>query len=97
MSNIQEEMQLVGKGWHDLLIKLDQKLKQTDPDYYIEQIKEKFGGSRFYTSGLSEEGYKAVEEAEALAAKTCEACGCESKITSVNGWLTTICDKCRGS
>ena len=97
MSNIREEMLLVGKGWHDILINLDAKLQQTDPDYHVEQVKEKFGALRFYTSALSEEGNKAVEEAEALSAKTCECCGCASEITSVGGWLTTICEECRGN
>lgn len=97
MSNIDEHLIFVGKGWHKIIKDLDSKLQKTDPDYCIDQIKEKFGGLRFYTSCLSAAGDEAVEEAEKLAAKTCEECGCEAERQNLNGWLKTVCNQCKNS
>jgi len=47
----------VGKGWYPLLADLDDELSAIDADYTVTQIKEKFGGLRFYaamSSGASE-------------------------------------------
>ncbi len=38
----------IGKGWLPYLIQLDEILTLIDPDYQIHQIKEKFGGLRYY-------------------------------------------------
>lgn len=35
-------------GWVDLVVTLDQKLAEIDPDYKLHQVKEKFGTLRFY-------------------------------------------------
>ena len=37
-----------GRGWYPLLVELDEQLRQLLPDYEIHQVKEKFGGLRFY-------------------------------------------------
>lgn len=36
--------------WEDLLIETDEKLAALDPAYTIVQVKEKFGGLRYYFS-----------------------------------------------
>jgi hypothetical protein len=38
------------RGWYPLLVELDEQLGTLFPNYEIEQIKEKFGGLRFYWS-----------------------------------------------
>lgn len=38
----------IGGGWVSLIVELDAKLASIDPNYTIEQIKEKFGLLRFY-------------------------------------------------
>jgi hypothetical protein len=60
------------------------------------QVKEKFGGLRFYYIG----GDKLIEGmvwlAESLSYSMCEKCGSlEGKSEKENGWITTLCDKCR--
>ena len=51
--------------WADLVRDLDDKLSHTDPDYKIDQIKEKFGGLRFYTSGVNSDiGRALIDQAE---------------------------------
>ena len=57
------------------------------------QVKEKFGGLRFYMTCGTDEIYDLIEKAEALSYKTCEECGQpgEEKPTS---WIRTLCDGC---
>lgn len=38
-----------GPGWHQLLVELDTTLARIEPGYEVHQIKEKFGGLRYYT------------------------------------------------
>ena len=57
------------------------------------QVKEKFGGLRFYMTIHSDEIYSLVEEAEGLSWKTCEECG-EPGETRSGGWIHTYCDSC---
>ena len=37
-----------GKGWQEIIENLDRELAKIDPNYTIDQIKEKFGGLRYY-------------------------------------------------
>ena len=56
------------------------------------QVKEKFGGLRFYYEGGNEQVYGMVRMAESWAAVTCETCGAPGKSRS-GGWIRTLCDK----
>lgn len=90
-------------GWIDILDTLLSKIRvlvtdgnATQPK--VLQIKEKFGGLRFYYD-FSEEEYtgadlvdKLVREAEKTASKTCEFCGKPGSLRS-GGWLKTLCDE----
>ena len=60
---------------------------------YISQIKEKFGGLRFYTSVTYDFMDELLDKAEELSEKTCEECGREGSLR--NGpWLKVRCDEC---
>jgi len=37
-----------GPGWYPLLVDLDDKLSELFPNYEVQQVKEKFGGLRYY-------------------------------------------------
>ena len=57
----------------------------------VDQIKEKFGGLRFYYSGGDDTIHGMVRMAEAWADVSCEVCG--SRGTRRNGgWVRTLCD-----
>lgn len=58
----------------------------------VEQIKEKFGGLRFYYSGGDEQVQGMVIMAEAWAGNHCETCGKPGKSRS-GGWIKTLCDE----
>lgn len=57
----------------------------------IEQIKEKFGGLRFYYQGGDDEISGMVIMAERWANNTCETCGNKGERRS-GGWIRTLCD-----
>ena len=66
-------------------------------EYSICQIKEKFGGLRWYDNGFPTEGYEEYKEwldkYEELSFKTCIDCGKPAKYFT-RGWITPICEDC---
>lgn len=57
------------------------------------QVKEKFGGLRFYMTSGDDEIYQAISEAETLSHYTCEECGNHGKKRDL-AWIRTLCDNC---
>jgi hypothetical protein len=57
----------------------------------VHQIKEKFGGLRFYYSGGDAEISGMVRMAESWAEIACEQCGAIGQRRS-GGWIRTLCD-----
>jgi hypothetical protein len=82
----------VNDGWLQLLHDLIEELIATGWDKHILQIKEKYGGLRFYTLALTDEQYKIVEKYEDLSYLTCEVCGKPGE-TRGGGWIVTLCDE----
>lgn len=69
----------VDEGWYQLVVDCDAELSAIDPHYEVHQIKEKFGGLRYYfqssNPSLRDEMDAVVAKYEKLASKTCEASG----------------------
>ena len=57
----------------------------------VAQIKEKFGGLRFYYDGGDDHISGMVTMAEVWAGRTCETCGEKGKQRG-GGWIRTLCD-----
>ncbi len=61
------------------------------------QVKEKFGGLRFYIDPLidtvADQIYEAIDEAEKKSIQTCEICGSPGK-QGGHGWIQTLCEPC---
>ena len=55
------------------------------------QVKEKFGGLRFYVQAATDKHYQFISFAEVMSYRTCEECGAPGK-TYTDGWHTTLCD-----
>jgi hypothetical protein len=55
------------------------------------QVKEKFGGLRFYVQGATDKHYNYISFAEGMSYRTCEECGSTGK-TYTDGWHRTLCD-----
>jgi len=91
-----------GEGWYNILEQLFEhidkyithKYKDQEFPFIITQIKEKFGGLRFYFDGGDSEIYELVRFTEELSYKTCEYCGSNKNIFRSKGWITTACIKC---
>lgn len=86
----------VGDGWFFLLQQLLNEIKYLDPGSHFEviQVKEKFGGLRFYVSGDSEKIGAVIGFAENLSYFICEQCGGAGK-SNKEGWISVQCDPCR--
>lgn len=90
-----------GEGWWPILEALcgqiqhhiDWKNKQSEvvTQVTVNQIKEKFGGLRFYYDGGDDEIRGMVRIAEAWASRSCEECGALGKRRE-GGWIRTLCD-----
>lgn len=83
----------VGVGWMPLVEHLIQALKELGWTGKLSQVKEKFGGLRFYCEDLTPEMNVLITTAEADSFKICEDCGQSGRIHS-NSWIRTLCDKC---
>lgn len=95
----------VDKGWWPIIeslcvniqsrIDFYNKNRETRPvieQVVVGQIKEKFGGLRFYYDGGDDGIQGMVRMAEAWADHTCETCGNAGKSRS-GGWIKTLCDE----
>ncbi len=60
------------------------------------QVKEKFGGLRFYMTSADDEIRDLIAGAEALSQKTCESCG-EGGLLRKSGYWSTLCDACNNA
>ena len=98
-----------GRGWYSIITALNIHLAAISPEYEISQIKEKFGGLRFYANiNLSDEQNdehqfnslifdRLILEAESMAAETCETCGKPGLLYGKGGraiWYKTLCAEC---
>lgn len=91
----------VGKGWYPILERLCASIQQhiehvnkneeVCPQVVVEQIKEKFGGLRFYYQGGDDYVHGLVSMAESWANIACEECGGIGKRRG-GGWIRTLCD-----
>jgi len=57
------------------------------------QVKEKYGGLRFYMTCGNDEIYSLIQKAEELSYKTCEECGSPGEERG-GSWINTLCDNC---
>ena len=57
------------------------------------QVKEKFGGLRFYVDNSDDYTRGVIAMAESMSYRTCEYCGSPGKQTG-KGWIKTVCESC---
>ncbi len=91
-------MMEIDSGWYQLIHDLIAELILTDWDRDIHQIKEKFGGLRFYIGAASQEVHDIISRYEELSYLTCETCGETGELRKDTGWrggmwYKTLCDK----
>lgn len=94
-----------GNGWFDLIDNLSTEIEKICEKNNVEppqivQVKEKFGGLRYYSGGInrkvSKEVFDLIIKAEELSFKICERCGSVNNVTqNSKGWRKSLCEKCR--
>lgn len=93
-----------GDGWYKLIDELSAKVEhfnrammaKGEPIVQATQVKEKFGGLRWYRGGLypDEDNYKALQEAaQAAQAALGEAAEETATYADVDRWITEACQK----
>lgn len=100
-----------GDGWYKILDMLCLQLqwdvdKNGYPQIEATQVKEKYGGLRFYYITLASDKEDKWRErhcgaidgmvsfAEYLSEETCEDCGTMENVSQTKGWITTLCKNC---
>jgi hypothetical protein len=87
-------------GWFTLIDTLMESIQNyvkwnlKGEEIQLIQVKEKFGGLRFYINGGNDMIRGMIWYAEALSNKTCEFCGTTNNIGWTQGWVFTICKDC---
>lgn len=88
---------MVGSGWREIVERLVGDLFALGWDGTVHQVKEKWGGLRFYVGDATEEMHNRITQAEKQSHTVCEKCGTSDGVTvgAVRGWILTLCDVCR--
>lgn len=82
-----------GNGWFPLIKTLIEDLIELGWDKQICQIKEKFGGLRFYINAGSNEIHDRISKAENDSYEICEVTGKPGELRTNIGWYTTLCEE----
>jgi len=82
----------VPDGWEGLIDRLLRDLITLGwQDGEIWQVKEKFGGLRFYIATGDELVQQRIREAEQESMTTCHECGSPGEQVAIRGWLSIRC------
>jgi hypothetical protein len=86
-----------GRGWFTLINELCSRIDLLDSEREIRvlQIKEKFGGLRFYVSKSIPEIDSLISEYEHKSYNICEFCGSSNDLKRSKGWIKVACRECR--
>lgn len=90
--NFEDSLLEAPDGWHPLIRELHKKLIEMGWAGEVQQIKEKFGGLRFYVTGATEEEYALIHDYEDKSLFVCERCGQPGELRR-GGWCMTLCDE----
>lgn len=89
-----------GDGWFPLLRELSRHIEEYNRKevgegrhVVVMQVKEKFGGLRFYVNSSTTNIDRLIAEAEDRSFKVCETCGEDGELRK-EGWWKTLCDGC---
>jgi len=92
-----------GNGWYWLIDNLcntiqsyiDNNKHLNIPQVTATQVKEKFGGLRFYIDGGDKHIQGMISLAESMSYNICENCGTTENVTQTKGWVYTRCENCK--
>jgi hypothetical protein len=78
-------------GWYPLIKELIEDLISLGWNKQILQVKEKFGGLRFYINEGTDEIHNRIIEAERKSYTICEITGKPGELRKDIGWYRTLC------
>ena len=94
------ELDAMPIGWRiafgdQMVEELGEELRKAnyDDEYRILDIKEKYGGLRWYDNSNTKEGYNIINKYENLSRTTCICCGKPAKYITL-GWISPLCEDC---
>ncbi len=92
--NVMTSANNIGEGWHQLVRDLEEELNAIDPEFILQQVKEKFGGLRYYaTPHIADPGFQQqINLAEAASFHICEMCGEPGECKATHSWMKTLCE-----
>lgn len=79
-------------GWKNLVSKLIDDLVDAGWNGVVYQVKEKFGGLRFYIDTGNDKIHTLINDAELKSYSICDVCGKPGKRMGSN-WVRTRCDE----
>lgn len=82
-------------GWDRLVDELICDLLACGWDGDLHQVKEKFGGLRFYIGEATPTMHALIQAAEDASFKICDQCGEPGRVRH-GGWIRVRCDECAG-
>lgn len=91
----------IGEGWMHLVESLCAVInnhiehsvpQEINEELFVAQVKEKFGGLRFYMNASTPYISGVIDFAEAMSYGICEECG-KPGTRRNSGWVKTLCDK----
>jgi len=85
-----------GDGWYALVASVAELLTRHNPNIKAEQVKEKFGGLRFYHTYNDDYTHGVVEMAGHISFQICEVCGVPGIKRDSGGYIATLCEKHKG-
>jgi hypothetical protein len=74
----------------------DKEGEHTVPQLICTQIKEKYGGLRFYYTGGDAVCEGMIDLTTFILWNKCERCGSDKNIGTTEGWISRICENCKG-
>jgi hypothetical protein len=90
-----------GDGWYDLIYQLSKDLMAVSDKVRAVQVKEKYGGLRFYftysdhvSKAVDKKVFSLISKAEKESYKICEHCGSRDNVKQTQGWIVTLCGEC---
>jgi hypothetical protein len=89
-----------GDGWFNIVWRLCEGLeplvaeaeKATGRPFEVLQVKQTFGGLRFYTNLSSEAIRERINAAGLESVRTCQVCGQPGRLRE-HGWIKIVCDE----
>lgn len=80
-------------GWYTLIDVLSELLTKHSAETNATQVKEKFGGLRFYLNSHDDYTIALTTMAEKLSFHICEICGAPGSSRNIEGWSSTRCEE----